>query len=72
VLDFGPPPGTESSDPAARGIDGQHGVTPATLERELKAAGFELVSTTTFGFRGFLIVARRPAGAGGPAPCAER
>jgi ubiquinone/menaquinone biosynthesis C-methylase UbiE len=72
VLDFGPPPGTESSDPAARGIDGQHGITPATLERELKAAGFELVSTTTFGFRGFLIVARRPAGAGGSAPCSER
>ena len=60
VLDFGPPPGTESSDPAARGIDGQHGITPATLERELKAAGFEVVSTSPFGFRGFLIVARRP------------
>ena len=72
VLDFGPPPGTESSDPAARGIDGQHGITPATLERELKGAGFELVSTTPFGFRGFLIVARRPAGAGGAPPCGER
>jgi predicted methyltransferase len=59
VLDFGPPPGTESADPAARGIDGQHGITPATLERELKAAGFEVVSTTPFGFRGFLIVAKR-------------
>jgi predicted methyltransferase len=60
VLDFGPPPGAESADPAARGIDGQHGITPATLERELKAAGFEVVSTIPFGFRGFLIVARRP------------
>jgi predicted methyltransferase len=72
VLDFGPPPGTESLDPAARGIDGQHGITPATLENELKNAGFELVSTTPFGFRGFLIVARRPAGTGAAAPCAER
>jgi predicted methyltransferase len=72
VLDFGPPPGTESADPAARGIDGQHGITTATLEKELKAAGFELVSTTPFGLRGFLIVARRPAGTAGPSPCAER
>ena len=60
VLDFGPPPGTESSDPAARGIDGQHGLTPATLERELKAAGFEAVSTTPIAFRSFLTVGRRP------------
>jgi ubiquinone/menaquinone biosynthesis C-methylase UbiE len=59
VLEFGPPPGAESPDPAARGSDGQHGITPATLERELKAAGFEVVSTTPFGFRGFLMVARR-------------
>ena len=72
VLDFGPPPGTESADPAARGIDGQHGITPATLERELKGAGFEVVSTSPFGFRGFLIVARRPAGAGAATPCTER
>ena len=33
VLDFRLPPGSESPDPAARGIDGQHGITPATLER---------------------------------------
>lgn len=72
ILDFGPPPGAESPDPAARGVDGQHGITPDTLEKELKAAGFELVSTTPFGFRGFLIVARRPAGAVVPAPCEER
>ena len=28
VLDFGPPPGSESPDHAARGIDGQHGHHP--------------------------------------------
>ncbi len=60
VLDFGPPPGSESADPARRGEDGQHGITPATLERELKAAGLEVLSTSPFGFRGFLIVGRRP------------
>ena len=61
VLEFGPPPGTESPDPAARGIDGQHGITPATLERELKTAGFEVVSNTPIAFRSYLIVGRRPS-----------
>ena len=64
VLDFGPPPGSESPDPAARGIDGQHGITPATLERELKAADFEAVSTTPIAFRSFLTVGRRPVARG--------
>jgi len=66
VIDFGPPPGGESASPAGRSADGHHGITSPTLERELKAAGFEIVSSTEYGFRGILIVARRP---GGSPPC---
>ena len=65
ILDFGPP-GAESADPAARDRDGQHGITPATLERELEAAGFEVLSTEAYGFRSSMTVARRP-----PAPCPQ-
>jgi len=60
VMDFGPPPGAESATPAGRSQDGHHGVTLATLERELKAAGFEIVSSTEWEPRVFMIVARRP------------
>ena len=66
VLDFGPPPGAESPRPEDRDEDGHHGITPATLERELRAAGFEILSTETYGFRSSLTVARRPI-----APCPE-
>jgi ubiquinone/menaquinone biosynthesis C-methylase UbiE len=62
VLDFGPPPGGESDDPAGRARDGHHGVTAPTIERELKAAGFEILSTGSYGFRNFMVIARRPAG----------
>ena len=60
VLDFGPPPGAESPRPEDRDEDGHHGITPATLERELKAAGFEVLSTERYGFRSSLTIARRP------------
>jgi len=63
VLDFGPPPGAESPRPEDRDEDGHHGITPATLERELKAAGFEVLSTEQYGFRSSLTVARRPLAA---------
>jgi len=61
VQDFGPPPGAESAAPPGRSQDGHHGVTPATVERELKAVGFEIVSSTEWPFRAFMVVARRPA-----------
>jgi tRNA A58 N-methylase Trm61 len=61
ILDFGPPPDAESASPAGRASDGHHGITPATLERELKAAGFEIVSASSYGFRNFIVVARKPA-----------
>jgi len=60
VLDFGPPPGAESATPSGRSQDGHHGVTPATVERELKAAGFEIVSASEWPLRAFMVVARRP------------
>jgi len=60
ILEFGPPPGAESQDVARRGEDGQHGITPATLERELKAAGFTIELTEEYGFRSSMTVARRP------------
>ena len=66
VLDFGPPPGAESPRPEDRDEDGHHGITPATLERELKAAGFEVLSTARYGFRSSLTIARRPI-----PPCPE-
>lgn len=59
ILEFGPPPGAESADVARRGEDGQHGITPPTLERELRAAGFEIVSTEEYGFRSSMTIARR-------------
>lgn len=59
ILEFGPPPGSESADVRRRGEDGQHGITPATLERELKAAGFTIESTEQYGFRSSITVARR-------------
>lgn len=64
IQDFGPPPGAESASPEGRSADGHHGVTTATLERELKAAGFEILSSTELQSRQFLIVARRPAADG--------
>ena len=66
VLDFGPPPGAESPRPEDRDEDGHHGITPETLERELKAAGFEIVATERYGFRSSFTLARRPM-----PPCPE-
>jgi predicted methyltransferase len=60
ILDFGPPPGAESADPEGRSRDGHHGITPETLERELRAAGFEVLSTEHYDLRSSMTVARRP------------
>jgi len=59
IIDFTPPPGGEAQ-PGGRGEDNHHGVTAPTLERELKAAGFEIVSTETTD-RTVFVVARRPS-----------
>jgi ubiquinone/menaquinone biosynthesis C-methylase UbiE len=62
VLDFTPPPGKDTAAPGKRGEDGQHGVTSPVVERELKAAGFEIVSSESSN-RTVFVVARRPSGA---------
>lgn len=58
VVDF-TPPGEEASSPADRGKDGMHGVTPATVSRELAAAGLEPVTSETGSQRWFLVVMTR-------------
>jgi ubiquinone/menaquinone biosynthesis C-methylase UbiE len=60
VVDFGPPPGQEAQCPADRGKDGMHGVTPETVSRELKDAGFEAVSAVSGAMRAFMVLATRP------------
>jgi ubiquinone/menaquinone biosynthesis C-methylase UbiE len=58
ILDFTPPPGGETV-PGHRGDDNHHGITAPTLEKELKAAGFEIVMSSEQG-RAIIVVARRP------------
>ena len=59
IIDFTPPPGGEAA-PGRRAEDGHHGITAATLEAELKSAGFEIVSYSTDN-RTVFVVARRPS-----------
>lgn len=61
VVDF-TPPGAEATTPVDRGKDGMHGIKPDTLSHELKAAGFEPVSSEMGDQRWFLIVAAKPQG----------
>ena len=58
VVDF-TPPNDEAPTPEERGKDGMHGVYPETVEREMKEAGFEVVSSDK-GQRWFMVVVRRP------------
>jgi ubiquinone/menaquinone biosynthesis C-methylase UbiE len=58
VLDFTPPPGGETV-PGHRGDDNHHGITTPTLQQELKAAGFEIVSSDDKD-RTVAVVAGRP------------
>jgi ubiquinone/menaquinone biosynthesis C-methylase UbiE len=59
VVDFGPPPGAESATPSGRSEDGHHGVSAASVERELKAAGFEILTSTEEN-RVVTVLAKRP------------
>lgn len=61
IIDFAPD-GAESADPAGRTSGEQHGVTAATVVRELRQAGFELVVVEEAIRRsGFMVVVRRPS-----------
>jgi ubiquinone/menaquinone biosynthesis C-methylase UbiE len=60
ILDFDPD-STESADPGGRANGNQHGVTSATVARELREAGFEIVTVEAGQGRDrYLVVARRP------------
>jgi ubiquinone/menaquinone biosynthesis C-methylase UbiE len=60
VIDF-PPDGEESTDPSRRADGGHHGVMSRTVTRELRQAGFELVSVDEgSGSRRYMVVMRRP------------
>lgn len=61
IIDF-EPDSAESADPTRRSDGEQHGVTPATVVRELREAGFERVVVED-GIRraGFMVVMRRPS-----------
>ncbi len=60
VIDFTPPPPPGGENPPGRrGEDNHHGITAPTLESELKAAGFEIVSSELKN-RTVTVVARRP------------
>jgi ubiquinone/menaquinone biosynthesis C-methylase UbiE len=77
IIDFTPPPpaGVTENPPGRRGEDGHHGITQATLEKELRAAGFEIVSAG-IERRAVFVVARRPSGpqsdCDGPTAAAQR
>jgi ubiquinone/menaquinone biosynthesis C-methylase UbiE len=58
IIDF-TPPGAEAAKPSGRSADGFHGVKPATVARELLAAGFEVISAEARN-RAVQVVARRP------------
>jgi tRNA A58 N-methylase Trm61 len=59
VVDF-TPPGKEAPRPVDRGKDGMHGITPESLSRELKEAGFEPVSSEVGAQRWFMVVVSKP------------
>ena len=78
IIDFTPPPPSNVTEnpPGHRGEDGHHGITGTTLEKELRAAGFEIVLSENTQ-RGVFVVARRPSGSaetdcGGPVPTTQR
>ena len=60
IIDFTPPKG-ETATPGQRGEDGRHGVARDTVVSELKAAGFEIVTSEDRARRGLMVVATKPA-----------
>jgi predicted methyltransferase len=61
VIDF-EPDSAESPDPSKRDTGDQHGVTSATVVRELRQAGLEVVAVEDGTRPGrFMVVVRRPS-----------
>jgi ubiquinone/menaquinone biosynthesis C-methylase UbiE len=62
IIDFPPRGGQEAATPADRDQGNAHGVTTASIEAELRAAGFEVVMTEQQrGDRWFMVVGRKPS-----------
>ena len=59
IVDF-TPPGKEADRPADRDTDGMHGISPDTLAREIKDAGFEPEPSQHGTQRWFMIVGSKP------------
>jgi ubiquinone/menaquinone biosynthesis C-methylase UbiE len=57
IVDFTPP--GEEGTPGDRDADGRHGVYPETVASEMKAAGFDVVSSDR-GTRWFMVVLAKP------------
>ena len=59
IVDF-TPPGREADRAADRASDGMHGVSAASVSREMHDAGFERVSSDEPGQRWFIVVVAKP------------
>lgn len=59
IVDF-TPPGDEASRPADRDNDGMHGVSPASVQREMKDAGFDVLRSESGEGRWFMVVLSKP------------
>jgi ubiquinone/menaquinone biosynthesis C-methylase UbiE len=59
IVDFTPPGEEAAAD--SRAVDGSHGVYPETVGSEMKAAGFEVISSNR-GTRWFMVVLLKPRG----------
>lgn len=60
VIDFSPRNKAAIAPPGKRGDDGAHGVNTDVVSAELKAAGFQIVTTEDRGERWFLVVGVKP------------
>jgi ubiquinone/menaquinone biosynthesis C-methylase UbiE len=60
VIDFPPRNNGATADPGKRAENSSHGVSADTVAAELKAAGFEIVSSTQRPDRWFIVVGAKP------------
>ena len=60
VIDFTPRTKAAIAPPGKRGDDASHGVSVDVVSNELKAAGFQIVTTEDRGERWFLVVGAKP------------
>jgi predicted methyltransferase len=59
IVDFTPRGGPEAERPSDRDEDGRHGVSPESVARELKEAGFGEETSESGDGRWFMVVARK-------------